>query len=143
VHQLFKLFSLVLAILLLACSQPGNGKRLLFEDGWVRAMPLGSMMTAGFGQLINQGDEPIEITGYSSPQFASVSLHRSVQEDGVTRMEEVPLLSLQAGSEVSLAPGGYHVMFMRPLEKNPARVVLHIEVSGEQRFSFELPVERR
>ncbi len=115
----------------------------MFENAWVRAIPPGSMMTAGFGKLINNGPEEIEITGYSSPQFASVSLHRSVLEDGVSRMEEVPMLSIGAGSEVELAPGGFHLMLMRPLQKDAKLVLLHIDVSPDRRFSYELPVERR
>jgi copper(I)-binding protein len=106
-------------------------------------MPPGSKMTAGFGQLINNSDAEIKIIGYSSPQFDSVTLHRSLLEAGLNRMEEVPALSLLAGSEIELAPGGYHLMFMRPTGQHPDEVLLHIDISGDRRFSFELPIERR
>ena len=101
------------------------------------------MMTAGFGRLVNGGREDLEIIAYSSPQFASVSLHRSLLEAGVSRMEDVPVFDLLAGTELELAPGGYHLMFMRPLGQIPDTIVLQIEVAGDRHFSFEMPVERR
>lgn len=138
-----KLFSAIAATFLLACSHSASEDSLLFEGAWVRAMPPGSMMTAGFGQLINSSAADIKIVGYSSPQFASVTLHQSLLEAGVSRMEEVPALSMPAGSEIELAPGGYHLMFMRPVGKLPDEVLLHIDLPDDRRFSFTLPIERR
>ena len=131
-------------LLLFACSGPSDGESSLqFEDAWVRAMPPGSMMTAGFGKLINRSDSELQIAAYTSPQFGDVSLHQTVTENGVSRMQAVEGLSLPAGSDLELAPGGYHLMLMRPLQADAANVQLHIDLADGQRFSFELPVERR
>ncbi len=46
-------------------------------------------------------------------------LHDVVTEEGLTRMQHVPVLPIPAGDTVRLAPGGYHVMLMglsAPLE---------------------------
>jgi len=101
------------------------------------------MMTAGFGKLINRSDSELQIAAYTSPQFGDVSLHQTVTENGVSRMQAVEGLSLPAGSDLELAPGGYHLMLMRPLQADAANVQLHIDLADGQRFSFELPVERR
>ena len=139
-----KLFSLIVSCLLLAaCSRPVAEHQLLFEDAWVRAMPPGSMMTAGFGRLVNDSSEDFEIIAYTSPQFGDVSLHQTVMENGLSRMDEIPALAIPAGSEIELAPGSYHLMFMRPTQEHTDVVEVHIEVAGGGRFSFELPVERR
>ena len=130
-------------LLLAGCSRPAAESQLLFEDAWVRAMPPGSMMTAGFGRLVNNSNVDLEITAYTSPQFADVSLHRTVLEDGMSRMKEVPTLMIPAGSEIELAPGGYHLMFMQPIEKQGDVLLLHVDADGGGRFSFELPLERR
>ena len=139
-----KLFSLIVSCLLLAaCSRPVAEQQLLFEDAWVRAMPPGSMMTAGFGRLVNNSDTAMEISAYSSPQFGDVSLHQTVLEGGLSRMKEVPMLNLAAGSEIELAPGGYHLMLMQPTGDLTELVEIHIDLTGGRRFTFELPVERR
>ena len=133
------------SIFLAACSPPAAEQTLKFEDAWIRATPPGAMMTAGFGRLLNQTDLELEITAYTSPAYGDVSLHRTVIENGVSRMEEVPGLSIPPGGEVVLAPGAYHLMLMMPNQTSGPqdRVVLQIEEAGGQKFSFELPVEKR
>jgi copper(I)-binding protein len=139
-----KLLKLIPTYLILAaCSQPAAESPLGFEDAWVRPMPPASMMTAGFGRLVNNSGTDIEISSYSSPQFEDVSLHQTVLEGGLSRMKEVPMLNLVAGSEIELAPGGYHLMFMKPIGEQTEIVEIHFELAGGQHFSFELPVERR
>ena len=138
-------FLLAVSIFLAACSPPAAEQTLKFEDAWVRSTPPGAMMTAGFGRLVNQTDHQLEITAYTSPAYGDVSLHETVIENGVSRMREVHGLSIPPGGEVELAPGGYHLMLMMPTQASGPhdRVVLQIEEAGGQRFSFELPVEKR
>jgi len=118
---------------------------LVFEEAWVRPMPPGMQMTAGFGQLRNVGSEQIEIVDFASPQFSDVSLHRTELRDGVSRMREVPSLSVAPATAIELAPGGYHLMLMGPLAPLAADQVVTVEVTaGDGRvFHFEIPVERR
>ncbi|MCH7506132.1 MAG: copper chaperone PCu(A)C [Proteobacteria bacterium] len=133
------------SVFLAACSPPAVEQTLTFEDAWVRATPPGAMNTAGYGRLVNHTDLKLEITAFTSPDYADVSLHETVIENDVSRMREVPGLSIPPGGEVELAPGGYHLMLMMPTQAAGPhdRVVLQIEEAGGQRFSFELPVERR
>jgi len=102
-------------------------------------------MTAGFGMLSNPGPAAIEITSFASPSFADVSLHRTERVGGVSKMREVPALSIAAGATVALEPGGYHLMLMMPSgEIQPGHtVVLEMATADGRSFSFELPVERR
>ena len=138
-------FFLVAGIFLAACSPPAEDKTLNFEDAWVRSTPPGAMMTAGFGRLANHSDVLLEIIAFSSPAYVDVSLHRTVIENDVSEMREVPALSLPPGASVELSPGGYHLMLMmpRPALKTPGFIELQIEAAGGQRFNFKLPVERR
>jgi len=118
---------------------------LAFNGAWVRALPPGMGMTAGFGTLVNSGGEPLEITAFSSPQFAEVSLHRTETVDGVSRMREVPTLRVEAGAAVELAPGGYHLMLMKPTAPLAAgqTVTVRMTAADGRDFQFEVPVERR
>jgi len=65
--------------------------------------------------------------------------------DGVSKMREVPELSIEAGSSVVLEPGGYHLMLMMPIgDIQPGQVVtINMTASDGRSFSFELPVVRR
>ena len=122
-----------------------DDRALVLEEGWIRAMPPGMKMTAGFGRLLNPSDQPLEIVAFSSPVFGEVSLHRSETVDGVSRMREVPSLRIEAGEAVELAPGGYHLMLMMPRESfQPEQTVTVVLTTADGvAFSFAIPVERR
>ena len=138
-------FLLVAGVFLAACSPPAEEQALVFEDAWVRSTPPGAMMTAGFGRLVNHSDVLLEITSYSSPAYAEVSLHQTVIENDVSQMRAVPSLSIPPREVVELAPGGYHLMLMMPVQKpeSPGFIELQMETAGGYLFNFTLPVERR
>ena len=127
---------------LAACSKPTDP---VFENGWVRAMPPGSKMTAGFGTLKNVTAATIEIESVSSPWFRDISLHRTEDVNGVSRMREVEEIVLAAGESLEMAPGGYHLMLMMPTQSIvPGRMVpLEFKAADGRVFSFEAAVERR
>jgi len=128
-----------------ACNAATGETGLTFEEAWIRAVPPGMKMTAGFGKLGNPEAEAIELVAFASPSFGDVSLHRTELMDGMSRMREVPVLSIPAGESVELVPGGYHLMLMMPAEAiGPGQeVIVQVTVGDGRIFSFELPVERR
>ena len=100
-----------------------------FEQGWLRPPVAGAAMpmAAGYGQLINPCDHPLQVVAVSSPAFASVSLHESLIQNGMSRMQPVPQLQLPAGARVTLAPGGYHLMLMQPKSPLQAGQLLPVQ----------------
>jgi periplasmic copper chaperone A len=84
------------------------------EGGWLRMAPAGMPMLAGFGRIANPCAEAATVASASSPAFAAVELHESRVVDGISRMRPVPALHIQAGGAAVLAPGGLHLMLMRP-----------------------------
>ncbi len=84
------------------------------RDGWIRLLPGGMPMHAGFGRIENACAMPVAITGASSPAYGSVELHETRIVDGVSRMRPVPELRLAPGDATVLKPGGLHLMLMQP-----------------------------
>lgn len=87
------------------------------EQAWIRAAPPGAMMLAGYARLINAGSEPVVIRSASSAAFEVVEFHRTVEEDGVSKMRAAGDLELQPQAEIALEPGGLHLMLMRPRQE--------------------------
>lgn len=87
---------------------------LTAEAAWVRTPPPGARMLAGYVELHNQGDQAVELVGAEADDFAMVEIHQSYREDGRMRMREVNPLVIEAGDTAVLAPGGLHLMLMRP-----------------------------
>ena len=135
----------LVGLLLGICNIAAAEQELTFDAAWIRAMPPGMKMTAGFGRLHNADTETIELTAFASPQFGDVSLHRTQLVDGVSRMREVPVLEIAAGESVTLEPGGYHLMLMMPIGPLATGQMITVEMTTGDgaSFEFQMPVERR
>ena len=104
---------ILLLVLLGACSADIQPALVASNVTITQPMP-GMTMSAGYLTLTNNSEETITITRVSSPHYASVELHESVVKDGVARMRALEKLDIPAGTSMILAPGGKHLMLMRP-----------------------------
>lgn len=115
----------LLAILLLGLAGTSVGTAMADSAGhdelgvrvrsaWLRAVPPGVAMTAGYARFDNTGGQAVEIVGMQSDAFERIEIHRTVVEDGISRMRPVTGLTLPDGQSVHLEPGGLHLMLMRP-----------------------------
>jgi copper(I)-binding protein len=96
------------------------------REGWIRLLPGGMPMHAGFGRIENPCAMPLTITGARSPAYDSVELHESRVVDGMNRMRAVPELRIAPDGAAVLKPGGLHLMLMDPRAplKEGSRVVI-------------------
>lgn len=83
-------------------------------DGWIRVPPAGLPMAAGFGRFDNRCGSAATIVSASSPAFEHTTVHATRIENGISRMRAVPELRVAAHSVAEFAPGGLHLMLMRP-----------------------------
>lgn len=91
-----------------------NAQTLSFDNAWSPEAPPVAPVMAGYVQISNSGDKAIAITGASCPDFGKVEIHDMQQQDGMMRMVKQEQLVIPAGGEVELAPGGLHMMLMKP-----------------------------
>lgn len=78
-------------------------------SGWVRTPPGGRDVTAGYVSL-RAGAEDDQLVAVRSPAAERVEIHTMEDDGEVMRMRQVEAVDLPAGTEVSLAPGGDHLM---------------------------------
>jgi hypothetical protein len=119
-------------VLLLACLAIANAHgagQLLVDGAWIRTPPPGMLMLAGYATLHNGGDAPITVSGAESADFAAVSLHQSVTENGVERMRPLGEFTIAPGARVDFAPGGKHFMLMGPKRELKAGDTVKIHIS--------------
>lgn len=79
--------------------------------------PKTAMSGGGYFSVTNTGTTSDRLTGVRA-DFPKVALHTTEETDGVARMIHVDAIDIPAGETVTLAPGGFHVMFMG-LEGDP------------------------
>jgi copper(I)-binding protein len=86
---------------------------LSITDLWTRATPPQAPTAAGYLTIANSGSEPDRLIAASSPLAGKTELHQMELKDGVMTMRPVEGgVEIPAGGSVSLAPDGFHIMFM-------------------------------
>lgn len=88
---------------------------VLVDSAYIPAAPPSSSVLAAYMTLSNTGSVPRVITGVTADGFGMVHVHRTtVSDDGVSSMSPMHHLELGPGETVVLAPGGLHLMLMKP-----------------------------
>ncbi len=147
-------------LLLTACTASSTAIKageLSIEDAWVRAAAVmgqtkDSMHTAGeagtntaaFFTIRNQGSQPDRLLAVESTAAKAVEIHQTKMENDIMRMSPLPDgIEIPAGGEVSLAPGGLHIMLIGLKEDLKAGSSLELTLVFEQagRVSLTVPVK--
>ena len=97
-----------------ACARENRAYAPQVRDGWVRLVPGGMPMHAGFGRIENACAAPATIVSASSPSYASVMLHESRVVNGMNQMRMLQELRIAPDDAAVLKPGGLHLMLMDP-----------------------------
>jgi hypothetical protein len=123
---------------------PAAGATLEVHDAWIREAPPTASVLAAYMLISNTGGGPAAITAITSPDFDHTELHRTVVESGVASMVPIEKLEIPAGENISLEPGGIHLMLMNP--QRPLRegdtVTLEIQSADGSSKTFTVPVIR-
>lgn len=94
----------------------------------VRVPMPGRTVTAGYLTLINHSEQDHQLTTVTSSAFERVELHTHTHIDGMMRMHAVDQVEIPAGGQITLQPGGLHLMLFNPL----------IELSADQTLDILL-----
>lgn len=89
--------------------------RIEVDHAWIRWLPAG-LPAGGYMSLTNRGDAAVNLLAASSPAYADVSIHRSVESDGTVAMRPVAQITIEAHSRLDFAAAGYHFMLMQPIK---------------------------
>ena len=82
---------------------------------WLRATPHGAPVAGGYATIVNHGATPDRLIGASIPMAPTGEVHAMTMANGIMHMARLPDgLTIAPGATVSLKPGGYHLMFLKP-----------------------------
>lgn len=114
-------------------------------DAWASPTPNGVTVSAGYMIIRNGGGEADRLVSAESARAGRVEVHEMVMDGDVMRMRPVEALTIAAGGEAVLAPGGQHLMFYEVAtpfaEGEDVPVRLQFEHAGA--VDVSLPVRRR
>ena len=119
-----------------ADDKAADEQALEFNDSYVTAKPAGKNMTSVFGTLHNTTDKDITITEVKGDiDGAKYELHE-VNADG--EMQEISSLTIPAGEDSVLEPGGNHIMIMEVSDEIAAGDSLSFTLVDEDGNEYKL-----
>ena len=127
-----KLIAVVVAVCAVASPALAEESVRVF-DAWARATILASRPGAAYLTIESAAED--RLLGVTTPVAGHVMIH-AVEKDGdVSRMKHIETLELPAGEQITLAPGGMHLMLMGLQDKlsegTAFPMTLSFEIAGE------------
>ena len=114
------------------------------EAPWARATPGGAQTGAAYMEILNKGPTADRLLGATTPVARTVQFHSVTEENGISRMHEMPAIDIAPGASVVFKPGGMHMMLVGlkgPLKEGETiRITLEFRQAG--RLDVDLPVGR-
>jgi periplasmic copper chaperone A len=99
------------ALISFAWNADGATPGVVVTKAWARATPPGATTAAVYITIENQGDTPDRVLTITSPIAASVMLHETIEEGGVSQMRMMSG-DIAPGAMLEMKPGGAHIMLM-------------------------------
>lgn len=118
---------------------------LTIDHIWVAETLGGQPRTAAYLRIANASDVDDRLLSASTPAAGMTHLHQTVTDDNVSRMEGIDALIVPGGAQVTMVPGGIHIMMMQvaePLETgDEVEMTLSFLEAGD--VTFTAPVRSR
>ncbi len=112
------------------------------RDAWIPEAPPVAAVLAAYMTLVNHGSSTLRLSTITSPDFATVEIHQTVTEGGMSRMRKLDELVLYAGDDVHLRPGGIHLMLIKPARplRHGDMVRLRLQLDDGDSLEVRVPV---
>ncbi|MBL8546355.1 MAG: copper chaperone PCu(A)C [Hyphomonadaceae bacterium] len=126
-----------------ATDAPASAEVVL-HDAWAAPTPQGVDVAAGYLTISNGTGGDDRLVGATSPRAERVEVHEMAMNGAVMQMRPVPQLTIPAGQDVQLAPGGMHLMFYGVAEPFVEGQEIPVQLSFETAGTIDvtLPVRR-
>ncbi|WP_208435547.1 copper chaperone PCu(A)C [Bartonella phoceensis] len=109
----------IVCVLLFACTAlPATAQQYRVGDieilhPWTRATPEGIKVGSGYLYIINHGNTPDRLISISTQGVQTTEIHSMAVVNDIMKMENIHHgIEIPGNGEVTLKPGGDHVMFM-------------------------------
>jgi len=136
----FQFARLAVFALLLLPATPSLAGDIMIENAWIREMPSGAEVAAGYLDITNHGSVADRLIGAKAPGAMSTMLHQmTIDDNGVMRMRPLEGLDIAPGETIHMAPGGNHLMIMGVNEPYEAHSDIEIILTFEHAGTITTP----
>jgi len=124
-------------------SEVAATENIVVEHGYARATIPGTNISSAYMNILNKMDKNVTLVGASSDVSNRVEIHEHSMENGMMKMRQRELIDIDANSEMTLQPSGYHLMIFdleKPLEpKQQLKLTLHFAKQAD--VEINIPVK--
>jgi hypothetical protein len=112
-------------------AQAEMGKGVLVKNAWVQAMPPSQKISAAYMTIANKSFKAVTIVSASSDTAGATEIHQMSDMNGMMHMAMAQNLHIPAQGEITLQPGGFHIMLInlkKPVSKGDiVPIMLHFQ----------------
>ncbi|MDY0248799.1 MAG: copper chaperone PCu(A)C [Pseudomonas sp.] len=114
---------------------------LVVESAWSRELPPTAPVGAAFLTVRNHSDQTDRLLRAESAIAEITELHAHLHEGDVMRMVKVDAIDIPAHSDLTLEPGGYHIMLINLHKPLVAGQQLPLSLYFEQAGQVDVTVQ--
>jgi periplasmic copper chaperone A len=113
------------------------------KDVWVREAPAGRPTTAVFLVLTNSGTTARHVVSGATAAADTLELHEMKRDGNMMQMSPVSRITVPAGGDVTLRPGGLHLMLFGLRKPLVAGDTIRVSLTLDDGTKLEVPAEVR
>jgi copper(I)-binding protein len=113
-------------------------------NGYVRASIPGTTISSAYMTLANNSENKVTLVGVSSKISPRIELHQHSMQGGMMRMRQLPIIEIDANSEIILQPHGLHLMIFDLTQVLAPKTIVDITLhfSNDKQLTIQLPVRQ-
>ena len=134
--------AMVLSMGILTPVYAQSTSELSVSDAWLRASAPMQVNGAGYAAIQNKSAKADRLLSASADVAERVEMHTIITENGVAQMRQVTGINMPAGGTGNLAPGGFHIMFVKLkqpfVQGKTVPIKFTFEQAGDVMVNFEV-----
>ena len=110
------------------------------NNAWLRPPAPGLSVAAGYFDIANRGDTPIDLIGARSDSVGTIEIHTHIHNGDVMQMRQLDTVALPPEQTVSFTSGGLHLMVFEfnDVTSNPLPITLQFSNGSQRTVAFEV-----
>jgi len=114
----------------------------VIQQAWIRSAPPWAQTLAGYLILKNPCKTSVRVVDVESRDFGMPMIHRTVVENGISKMRDPGVLEVKPGASLKFEAGGLHIMLMQPLRalKEGDKAGVRLVLADGRKVYAEFPV---
>ena len=125
-------------MMMFVVSSASAAEPVMVHDAWVRSAPPNARALGAFMEIMNVSDKPVALIAASSRRFGKVELHKSEMHGEMMKMVPQKKMVVPAGGSLTLKPGSYHLMLMKPKSVPQAGELVDLELRFDSGLTLHI-----